>query len=279
MSSSSSSRRVAPLLAAGTTSSTPSENDSRPAPPPTIMPLTSSSSNGNNNKTIIAVLSDDDQLDELDLQAFADDTVPQERIAVYSNDENENINHAIIVNEKRLKDTRWKPLASFHSACKHFTLIEDGESILTARGEGIVHCSAPLALANCWMRCNRRSIKLHKEKNGSELPKKIYRVVNKHHEFYITYKVCLSLFPCHHSHFLFISSISLLPFCSLSHAHLLPPLFVPDFPPLFESECLHLSLLDLLLQSISGGEKTTALLWSFTSRPVLLIILLLIVSK
>jgi hypothetical protein len=183
-SSSSQSARVAPLplsSPAGTANSTPSETISRPVPIP--------SSSSSTNKTIITVLSDDDQLDELDLQAFADDTVPQERIAVYSNDENDSIDHAIIVNDKRLKDTHWKPLAASHHACKQFTMIEDGESIAIGRGEGIIHCSAALALANCWLICTRRDMKSHFAKNGADYPREIYRVVNNHHQFYRTYKV------------------------------------------------------------------------------------------
>jgi hypothetical protein len=206
--------RVAPSPAAGTVSA-PSAILSRLVP----IPSSSSSTNNRNNSVLIAT---DDELDRRDLQVFVDDIVPQERSSSYSDDENASINNAIIINEKRLKDPRWKPLAASHHACKQFMMIEDGESIAIGRGEGIIHCSAALAMANCWLVCNRRNMKEHFAMNGADNPREIYRVVNKHHQFYRTYKVCLSLsFPSSFSfpspYFNPLFSLSFV----LSHKHLL----------------------------------------------------------
>jgi hypothetical protein len=180
MSLASKSSRVIPLLAADI-SSAPSEIASRPVPI-----RSPSSSTKRTNSVIIAT---DDELDRRDLQAFVDDIVPQERSSSYSDDENESINNALIVNEKRLKDTRWKPLAGSHYAYKQFMMIEDGEDLAIGRGEGIIHCSAAFALANCWLLCSRRNMKQHLAMNGADHPREIHRVVNNHHKFYRTYKV------------------------------------------------------------------------------------------
>jgi hypothetical protein len=94
---------------------------------PSIPPSCASSSTSRNK------LPSDAELDELDLQAFVDARNTQSD--VYSDAENGTINCAIEVNVKRLADTRWKPLASFHHACKQFTLMEIGGDIAVGRVE------------------------------------------------------------------------------------------------------------------------------------------------
>jgi hypothetical protein len=139
----------------------------------------------------------DAQLDEAALQAFADNIIPQEvqpktsnpaSPSFYTNHENHIINLAIQVNGKRLGSVRWKPHHSNHFNCKQFTMVEDGGLTVIGKAEGIVHCSAALALSNFWHKCTRRDMKRHRKQNG-DFPREIYRKLNHHHEFYYTCKV------------------------------------------------------------------------------------------
>jgi hypothetical protein len=204
--------------------------DIRPRPalevPSSLLSSTIKSSGGSGrNNSSDAAAAADDALDRIDLLDFAANIVPQESTsdAAYTDAENGTIVNAIEVNVKRLKDPRWEARPCHHFACKQFTLIENGESIATARAEGILHCSAALALANFWMVCTRRAMKRHLKKHGADLPREIYRTVNDHHYYYHVDKVChLSIsHSLRHSQFLVSFSFPQpLLFCYLSHTHI-----------------------------------------------------------
>jgi hypothetical protein len=90
---------------------------------------------------------ENDLLDEIDLKAFVTHILPSiNTLTDYTDEENASINDSLEVNSLRLKDPRWKAQASYVLGCKQFTLTEDGNSIVIARAEGVVHCSAGHAL-------------------------------------------------------------------------------------------------------------------------------------
>ena len=143
-------------------------------------------------------------LDDIDLKDFANSIIPRKTTdgnlslpsslssslpPLYTPDEKPFIDDAIAMNKQRLAvDYGWKRQSSDHYACKQLMMFEEGQSIATSRAEGIVHCSAELALANFWLPCTRRDMHLHVEKNGQEFPREVYKVVNNHHQFCHTHE-------------------------------------------------------------------------------------------